>query len=149
MKLATLAATAALAMTAVAAAPTAGRAAEIRLICSNGYHAVIDVLGPQYEKATGHKLVVSYGLAAALGKEIEGGNSDVGMAGGPQEFNIASDSWQRELLLQQVGQVLVPRQAVVDEHGRAAVAALLSRRHEDTKNTKSRLVRLRALRALR
>jgi molybdate transport system substrate-binding protein len=66
-----LAATAVLAMAAVV--PTTGRAAEIKLICSNGYHAVIDVLGPQYEKATGHKLVVSYGLAAALGKEIEGG----------------------------------------------------------------------------
>jgi molybdate transport system substrate-binding protein len=65
------AATAVLAM--AAAAPTTGRAAEIRLICSNGYHAVIDVLGPQYEKATGNKLVVSYGLAAVLGKEIEGG----------------------------------------------------------------------------
>jgi hypothetical protein len=45
-----LAATAVLAMAAVV--PTAGRAAEIKLICSNGYHAVIDVLGPQYEKAT-------------------------------------------------------------------------------------------------
>jgi molybdate transport system substrate-binding protein len=66
-----LAATAVLAMAAVV--PTTGRAAEIKLICSNGYHAVIDVLGPQYEKATGHKLVVSYGLAAALQKDIEGG----------------------------------------------------------------------------
>jgi molybdate transport system substrate-binding protein len=73
MKLATLAATAVLAMATVTAAPTTGRTAEIRLICSNGYHAVIDVLGPQYEKATGHKLVVSYGLAAALQKDIEGG----------------------------------------------------------------------------
>ena len=71
MKLATLAATAVLAL--ATAAPTTGRAAEIRLICSNGYHAVIDVIGPQYEKATGNKLVVSYGLAAALQKDIEGG----------------------------------------------------------------------------
>jgi molybdate transport system substrate-binding protein len=67
------AATAALAIAALAAAPTTGRAAEIKLICSNGYHAVIDVIGPQYEKATGNKLVISYGLAAALGKEIEAG----------------------------------------------------------------------------
>jgi molybdate transport system substrate-binding protein len=72
MKLTMLAATAVLAI-AAAMAPTTGRAAEIKLICSNGYHAVIEVLGPQYEKATGHKLVVSYGLAAVLGKEIEGG----------------------------------------------------------------------------
>jgi molybdate transport system substrate-binding protein len=73
MKLVVLAATAVLAMAAVATAPTTGRAAEIKLICSNGYHAVIDVIGPQYEKATGHKLTVSYGLAAALLKDIEGG----------------------------------------------------------------------------
>jgi molybdate transport system substrate-binding protein len=66
------AATAVLAM-AASAAPGPGHAAEIKLICSNGYHAVIDVLGPQYEKATGNKLVVSYGLAAELGKKIEGG----------------------------------------------------------------------------
>src|SRR4051812_46813396 len=84
MKLATLAATAVLAMTAVAAAPAA-RAAEIRLICSNGYHAVIDVLGPQYEKATGNKLVVSYGLAAVLGKEIEDGKPfDITILAPPQ-----------------------------------------------------------------
>ena len=74
-----------LAITAAAAAPTNGRAAEIKLICSNGYHAVIDVLGPQYEKATGHKLVVTYGLAAALGKEIEGGAPfDVAILAPPQ-----------------------------------------------------------------
>ena len=80
-----LAATAVLAMTAVAAAPTAGRAADIKLICSNGYHAVIDVIGPQYEKATGNKLVISYGLAAALGKEIEGGEPfDITILAPPQ-----------------------------------------------------------------
>jgi molybdate transport system substrate-binding protein len=79
-----LAATAVLAM-AVAAVPTTGRAAEIKLICSNGYHAVIEVLGPQYEKATGNKLVVSYGLAAALGKEIEGGEPfDITILAPPQ-----------------------------------------------------------------
>jgi molybdate transport system substrate-binding protein len=79
-----LAATAVLAM-AVAAVPTTGRAAEIKLICSNGYHAVIEVLGPQYEKATGNKLVISYGLAAVLGKEIEGGTPfDITILAPPQ-----------------------------------------------------------------
>jgi molybdate transport system substrate-binding protein len=77
------AATAVLAM--AAAAPTPGRAAEIKLICSNGYHAVIDVIGPQYEKATGNKLVISYGLAAVLGKEIEGGTPfDITILAPPQ-----------------------------------------------------------------
>jgi molybdate transport system substrate-binding protein len=92
-----LAATATLAM--LAAAPTAGRAAEVKLICSNGYHAVIDVIGPQYEKATGNKLVISYGLAAALGKEIEGGTPfDITILAPPQidalvkEGKIAADT---------------------------------------------------------
>ncbi len=85
MKLAMLAATAALAVAGVAAAPAAGRAVEIKLICSNGYHAVIDVIGPQYEKATGHKLLVSYGLAAVLGKQIEGGEPfDITILAPPQ-----------------------------------------------------------------
>jgi molybdate transport system substrate-binding protein len=80
-----LRATVMLAMAVVSAAPTTGRAADIKLICSNGYHAVIDVLGPQYEKGTGHKLVVSYGLAAALGKEIEGGEPfDIAILAPPQ-----------------------------------------------------------------
>jgi molybdate transport system substrate-binding protein len=83
MKLAMFAATAVLAV--AAAVPTTGRAAEIKLICSNGYHAVIDVLGPQYEKATGHKLVVSYGLAAALQKDIEDGAAfDITILAPPQ-----------------------------------------------------------------
>jgi molybdate transport system substrate-binding protein len=82
MKIAMLAA-AALAM--AAAVPASSHAAEIKLVCSNGYHAVIDVLGPQYERATGHKLVVSYGLAAALGKEIEGGAPfDIAILAPPQ-----------------------------------------------------------------
>jgi molybdate transport system substrate-binding protein len=60
---------------AIAATATSVRAADIRLICSNGFHAVIEELGPQYERATGHKLIVRYGLAAVLLKDIEGGEA--------------------------------------------------------------------------
>ena len=64
---------------------TAAQAADIRIICSNGFHAVMQELGPQYESATGHKLVVSYGLAAVLGKEIEGGATfDLAILAPPQ-----------------------------------------------------------------
>src|SRR5579859_6368911 len=52
---------------------TTANATDIRIICSNGFHAVMEELGPQYERTTGHKLVVSYGLAAVLGREIEDG----------------------------------------------------------------------------
>jgi molybdate transport system substrate-binding protein len=70
---------------AIAALTTAAHAADIRIICSNGFHAVMQELGPQYERSTGHKLVVSYGLAAVLGKEIEGGATfDLAILAPPQ-----------------------------------------------------------------
>jgi molybdate transport system substrate-binding protein len=85
MRLFSLAATAALAVAAVIAASGDGRAAEIKVLCSNGFQAVMAVLGPQYERASGNKLAVSYGLAAVLGKQIEAGESfDLAILAPPQ-----------------------------------------------------------------
>src|ERR1700730_15937842 len=70
---------------AIAALATSAQSADIKVICSNGFQAVSRKLGPQYERATGHKLVVSYGLAAVLGKEIEGGATfDLAILAPPQ-----------------------------------------------------------------
>src|SRR6266849_17465 len=84
---------------AIAAMATCARAADIKVICSNGFHAVMQELGPQYERATGHRLVVSYGLAAVLGKAIEGGEAfDLTILAPPQiealirQGKIAADS---------------------------------------------------------
>jgi molybdate transport system substrate-binding protein len=84
---------------AIAAMATSAQAADIKVICSNGFQAVMHELGPQYERATGHKLVVSYGLAAVLGKEIEGGEAfDLTILAPPQidalirQGKIAADS---------------------------------------------------------
>jgi molybdate transport system substrate-binding protein len=60
---------------AVAVTATSAQAADIKLICSNGFQAVIHELGPQFERATGHKLIVSYGLAGVLVQEIEAGEA--------------------------------------------------------------------------
>jgi molybdate transport system substrate-binding protein len=69
----------------IAAIGTSAQAADIKIICSNGFQAVMHELGPQYERATGHKLVISYGLAAVLGKQIEGGESfDLAILAPPQ-----------------------------------------------------------------
>ncbi len=54
----------------VAASATA---AEIRLICSNALHSVMVELGPQFEKATGHKLIVTYGSTGPLKEQIDKG----------------------------------------------------------------------------
>jgi molybdate transport system substrate-binding protein len=91
--------TAALAMAATIAASGDGRAAEIKILCSNGFQAVMVVVGPEYEKATGHKLVISYGLAAVLGRQIEAGETfDLAILAPPQidglikQNKIAADS---------------------------------------------------------
>jgi molybdate transport system substrate-binding protein len=59
----------------MAAALTVGvvKAAELRVISSNGVTAVMHELGPRFEQATGYKLVIRFGAAALLRKEIEAG----------------------------------------------------------------------------
>jgi molybdate transport system substrate-binding protein len=52
---------------------SAASAAEIKVLCSIGIKAVVEELAPQFEQATKHKLVVTYGLAAALKRQIEAG----------------------------------------------------------------------------
>lgn len=51
----------------------AANAAEIKVLCSNGIKAVVEDLVPKFERATKHKLVVTYGLAAALKRQIDAG----------------------------------------------------------------------------
>ncbi len=79
--------TAIAAAAALIAASTAGAAlaADIKVLCSNGFQSVMLELQPQYERATGHKVAVRYGLAAVLGKEIEDGESfDLAILAPPQ-----------------------------------------------------------------
>src|SRR5438477_7326749 len=53
--------------------PADAQAAEIRLLCSNGLREVMEVLAPQFERASGHKLNISFGLAAAFKRQIDAG----------------------------------------------------------------------------
>jgi molybdate transport system substrate-binding protein len=48
-------------------------AAEITVLCSTGLKAVAEELVPQFERATKHKVVIRYGLAAVLKQQIESG----------------------------------------------------------------------------
>jgi molybdate transport system substrate-binding protein len=52
---------------------TAARADEIRVLSSVGIKTVIEVLGPQFEKATKHKVTTTFDLASTLKTRIEGG----------------------------------------------------------------------------
>jgi molybdate transport system substrate-binding protein len=49
------------------------QAAELKIYASTAVKAVLEELGPQFEKATGDKLVVTFGLSAAVKKQIDEG----------------------------------------------------------------------------
>jgi molybdate transport system substrate-binding protein len=55
------------------AAGTSAPAAEIKVISSNALKTVLEELGPAFEKATEHKLVIQWGAAVPLKAEIEKG----------------------------------------------------------------------------
>src|SRR5258708_31194102 len=65
------------ALVAIAAmlAATSISAAEIKVIASNGVKEALHELAPSFERETGHKLVISFGLATALKRQIEAGET--------------------------------------------------------------------------
>ena len=50
-------------------------AAEIKIISSNAVKTVLEELGPQFEKSTEHKLVITFGAAVPLKGQIEKGEA--------------------------------------------------------------------------
>src|SRR5688572_3423120 len=62
-----------LAMLLVVGHTSAAFAADIRILCSLGFKAVMEELAPQFERASGHKVIAEYGLAATLKQQIETG----------------------------------------------------------------------------
>src|SRR5262245_47073196 len=59
----------------ILAGSIAANAAEIRVLCSNGLKAVMEDLAPQFERSTGHKVLVKFGLAANFKQQIEAGET--------------------------------------------------------------------------
>jgi molybdate transport system substrate-binding protein len=55
--------------------PGRASAADIQVLCSNGFKAVFEELAPQFERASGHKVAVKFGLAANFKQQIDGGES--------------------------------------------------------------------------
>jgi molybdate transport system substrate-binding protein len=56
-----------------AAGASGAFSAELRVMTSRAITTVLDVVGPQFEKQTGHKLIVETGLSSELIHRIEGG----------------------------------------------------------------------------
>ena len=65
---------AAIAVFLIAQAVLAG-AAEIKVYSTIGVQAALEQLAPKFEKATGNKLVITWGTAAMLVKRVQGGES--------------------------------------------------------------------------
>ena len=79
MKRSRLAAAAGLALLLAAGGASA---AEVTLLCSNALKSVLEELGPQFEKASGHKLKIEYGSTGPLKAQIEKGQAfDVAILG--------------------------------------------------------------------
>jgi ABC-type molybdate transport system substrate-binding protein/DNA-binding beta-propeller fold protein YncE len=60
---------------ALLSTPPIASASEIKVLCSNGIRAVMEDLVPQFEQATRHTVKITYGLSAALRRQIEGGET--------------------------------------------------------------------------
>jgi molybdate transport system substrate-binding protein len=53
--------------------PAAGQAADVVVLCSNGYRAVLQDLVPEFQRSTGMTVVPAYDLSANLVRRIESG----------------------------------------------------------------------------
>ena len=56
-------------------AGTTARTAEIKLLCAVALHPAIDVLIPDFEKSSGHKVTVAYGNAGAIADRFQKGEA--------------------------------------------------------------------------
>jgi len=96
-----------LALLLILAQSVAANAAEIRVMCSNGLKAVMEELAPQFERATGHKVVVQYGLAAGFKQQIE--------AGAPFDMAVLTPALVDDLIKQ--GKMAADTRAVIARTG--------------------------------
>src|SRR6516164_115965 len=56
-------------------AGSTARAAEIKLLCAVALQPAIDVLIPDFEKSSGHKVTVAYGNAGAIADRFQKGEA--------------------------------------------------------------------------
>ena len=68
------------------------QAAELKVLASHGVKAALEELAPAYERQTGNKLSITFGLAAVLKRQIE--------AGEPFDFAILTDAGIEDLAKQ-------------------------------------------------
>src|SRR5712671_4853849 len=62
-------------LTAALAMAGPAPAAELKVLSSNGTSAIVQAIGAEFERRTGHRLALKIDVAALLHKEIEGGET--------------------------------------------------------------------------
>lgn len=78
---------------ALVALPTAGRAAELKIIAGGSMTAVLNELGPQFERASGHKVTIQFGSTPQLIKQVA---SDTPFDAGVVPVEVFKDAAARE-----------------------------------------------------
>jgi molybdate transport system substrate-binding protein len=75
MRTSTLAISAKLGFVLLLAQGVAARGAEIRIIAGAAFAPALSELSPQFERTTGDKLIVEYGITGTLKRQMEGGEA--------------------------------------------------------------------------
>ena len=73
MKIGSLAAAAIFGLMTLWAQGGAAEAAEVKVLCAAAMRSVMNELGPGFERATGHKLVIQFDVVGALKRQIDTG----------------------------------------------------------------------------
>jgi molybdate transport system substrate-binding protein len=73
MKIGSLAAAAIFGLMTLWAQGVAAEAAEVKVLCAGAMRAVMKELGPRFEHATGHQLMVQFDVVGALKRQIDAG----------------------------------------------------------------------------
>ncbi len=98
------------------------QSAEIKVLCSNGLKAVVEELVPQFERATKHKVTVTYALASTIKQRID--------AGEPFDVAFVTPSVMDDLIAH--GKIAADTRAVIARTG-LAIAIRTGGRKPDIK----------------
>ena len=58
-------------------AGVAAEAAEIKVLSTLAMQSVMEDLGPKFERATGHKLAITFATSGAIASRVQGGDAEI------------------------------------------------------------------------
>ena len=99
MRIGPLAAAAKFGFIALLTQAVAANAAEVKVMAGAAMRGAFGELVPQFERATGHKIVIEYGGGGTLRKQIEAGEA----------FDLVIIDWPKWMILSSKARLLVIR----------------------------------------